>query len=163
MSQLRVNTITNAGGTGSTYAPGHVVQVVNGAYSTQVTTTGGSYTDTGLSASITPKFATSKILIIVDQAGCSKSGTDTSLQLRLVRNGSVLYWFDTSGGWTGSNATTQYGSTGTSYLDSPASASAITYKTEMAAWSPNGGTVRTQTSVGNGFPVSTITLMEIAQ
>ena len=44
---------------------GNVLQVVNGSSSTQVTGTSTAYTSIGLSASITPSIATSKLLIIV--------------------------------------------------------------------------------------------------
>ena len=40
---------------------GQVLQVVNATYSTSTGTSSSSYVDTGLTASITPKFSTSKI------------------------------------------------------------------------------------------------------
>jgi hypothetical protein len=163
MSQLRVNTITDAGGTGSTYAPGHVVQVVNGSYSVGVSTGGGAWVDTGLSAIITPKFASSKILITVQQAGCGKIGADTTINLKLVRNSSDVTYFATAGAWTGTAATNLGFTMGTTHLDSPSTTSPVTYKTQFNAFSPNIGTVHVQHSVGAGWPTSTITLMEIAQ
>ena len=50
------------------HIPGHVIQVVsaNGPNST-VSFTGTTYTDINLSAAITPKFATSKILVMANQ------------------------------------------------------------------------------------------------
>ena len=48
-------------------AGGKVLQVVNATYSTSTTITSSSYTDTGLSASITPSSATSKVLVLVSQ------------------------------------------------------------------------------------------------
>ncbi len=54
---------TNTGTLLSTKSAGTVLQVVNATYSTQLSTTSTSYVDTGLSASITPTSATSKILI----------------------------------------------------------------------------------------------------
>jgi hypothetical protein len=47
---------------------GSVIQTVNGTYSSQVNTSSTTYVDTGLTATITPLFATSKILIMVDHA-----------------------------------------------------------------------------------------------
>jgi hypothetical protein len=142
---------------------GTVIQVVHGNWGTGQSTTSGSYIDTGLSVTITPKFASSKILVLVNQAGCGKSGTDTTLQLRLLRDSTTLYWFESAGGWTATSATNQFGTLSTSHLDSPATTSPVTYKTQMAAFSANGGTVSVQSSVGNGFPRSTITALEIAQ
>ena len=66
MSTLRVNNMTNVGGTGSTYAAGHVVQVVTAAFDSITTTTSTSFVNTNVSAIITPKSASSKILVIVN-------------------------------------------------------------------------------------------------
>ena len=144
----------------SSMPTGSVLQVVNATYSTQTSTASGSYSDTGLTASITPSSTSSKILIIVQQTGCGKTTNDTTLQLKLLRNSTDLYWFERSGGWTGSAASNYIGTCGISYLDSPATTSSVTYKTQMAAFSA-AATVYTQFNVGAGVPASTITLMEI--
>ena len=53
-------------GANGTWAPaGTVVQVVNAALTTYVSTTSSTFTDTGITATITPKFATSKILVLI--------------------------------------------------------------------------------------------------
>jgi hypothetical protein len=142
---------------------GAVLQVVNGSYGVGVSTGGATFVDTGLSATITPKFSSSKILITVQQAGCGKIGADTTIVLKLVRNSTDLVFFSTAGAWTGSTATNLGYTMGTTHLDSPNTTSPITYKTQFNAFSPNIGTVHVQHSVGNGWPTSTITLMEIAQ
>ena len=154
-------TLTATGKLASSSMPtGSVLQVVNATYSTQVSTASGSYSDTGLTASITPSSSSSKILIIVQQVGCGKATNDTTLQLKLLRNSTDLYWFERSGAWTGSGASNYIGTCGISYLDSPATTSSVTYKTQMAAFSA-AATVYTQFNVGAGVPASTITLMEI--
>jgi hypothetical protein len=140
-----------------------IIQVVSGTYSVVTTTTSGTYSDTGLSASITPKFSNSKILVLANQAGCAKYGTDTTLQLQLVRNGSVVIKMDGAAAYTQTTALNEIGTIATSYLDSPGTTLTLTYKTQMAAFSANGGTVATQYNVGTGSPTSTITLLEIAQ
>ena len=141
----------------------NVIQVVSATYSIGTTTTSGTYSDTGLSATITPKFSNSKILVLANQAGCAKYGTDTTLQLQLVRNGSVVIKMDGAAAYTQTSALNEIGTISTSYLDSPGTSLALTYKTQMAAYSANGGTVATQYNVGTGSPTSTITLLEIAQ
>jgi hypothetical protein len=140
---------------------GSVIQTVNGSTSTIASSSSGTFVDTNLTATITPKFATSKILVIVQQTGCGKTSADVTLQLQLVRNSTVLNEFESSGAWTGSGGTNFIGTCGTCYLDSPATTSAITYKTQMCAFSA-GAIVYTQYNVGSGNPTSTITLMEIA-
>ena len=140
---------------------GSVLQVVNGTTSTLASSSSGTFVDTTLTATITPQFATSKILVIVQQTGCGKTSGDVTLQLLLVRNGTGLFEFEASGGWVGAANNNFIGTCGTCYLDSPATTSALTYKTQMCAFSANP-IVYTQYNVGSGNPTSTITLMEIA-
>jgi hypothetical protein len=139
-----------------------IVQVISGTTATQASTGSGTPQDTGLTATITPQFASSKILVIVQQTGCGKSDSDTTLQLSLVRNGSALIEFESVGAWTGAAGINFIGTCGTSYLDSPNTTSAVTYKTQFAAFSASNF-VYVQFNVGSGNPTSTITLMEIRQ
>jgi hypothetical protein len=75
MSQLRVNTITNAGGTGSTYAPGHVVQVLQAIKTNVFTTSSSSYVDIpGLTITITPKSVNSKFLLTANIVATNTTG-----------------------------------------------------------------------------------------
>lgn len=136
---------------------GTVLQVVNGYTSVQVTTSSGSMVDTGLSATITPILATSKILVLVSQNGIFRSPvSDSYASVRLLRNGTALFVFGYPVGYVNA-ALYQHGSVGTEFLDSPATTSAVTYKTQFAA--VNGCVVDAQR---DNSPLSTITLMEIA-
>jgi len=139
---------------------GSVLQVVNASTSTQVSNSTNVFADTGLTATITPKFATSKILVIVDQAGCANSYTNGSLlSLRLLRNSTSLLLFSAYGGFnTGGTLTMDFGSCSTNFLDSPATTSATTYKTQLNSTN-NVGAMYVQYQTCS----STITLMEIAQ
>jgi len=140
---------------------GSILQVVNATYSTQTSSNSSTWVDTGLTATITPSTTSSKILIIVQQNGCGKTANDTTLQLQLLRGATALFEFESTGGWTGSGATNYFGTCGTCYLDSPATSSAVTYKTQQSMFS--SATIGyTQASVGSGSPSSTITLLEIA-
>ncbi len=65
-SELRVDKIIPVDGVPVT-GGGGVVQVVHGTKSGEVTITSTSFQDTGVTATITPKFNTSKILVIIDQ------------------------------------------------------------------------------------------------
>ena len=133
---------------------GSVLQVVNATYGTATTTASGTYTDTGLTATITPKFATSKILVLVNQAGCNAQTNANGVSVQLVRTSTALgtfaayYSYTTGGSICGASI---------SYLDSPATTSATTYKTQQARAS-GAGNVQTQSNDA----LSTITLMEIA-
>lgn len=153
------NASLNSGVPGySTLPTGSVLQVVNVVNSAAAVITTQTYTDTNLSASITPRFATSKILAIVHITGCKKEGGNNYLQAQLTRNGTGLIEFEREGGYDNSTGVNNFGGTGTSYLDSPATTSALTYKVQIRLGSPNGG----QVSISNTSAQSTITLMEIA-
>jgi len=140
---------------------GSVLQVVNGFTSTLISSSTSTFIDTGLTVTITPKFSTSKILVFVHQNGLSKDGGNVGadMKLSLFRNNSVISNLSLYTLYTGATSPL-YGQTlSTSYLDSPATTSATTYKTQFAA-AENTGTVVTQ--VNGGSSTSTITAMEIA-
>ena len=80
------NVLTVAGGVPSWAAPaggGKVLQVINATYGTVVTTASNTYQDTNLSASITPSSASSKVLVLINQNGCQKSGTAALIRMSL--------------------------------------------------------------------------------
>jgi hypothetical protein len=138
---------------------GQVLQVVNATYATQVSNNTNVYADTGLTATITPKFSTSKILVLVDQNGCGKENGNTGsrIELKLLRNSTDIVVIDLVASFTLTDTRNFIGSISCSYLDSPATTSATTYKTQFKN-NVNASGVAVQT-IGS---TSTITLMEIA-
>ena len=139
---------------------GCVLQVVNAAITTYVSTTSSTFTDTGVTATITPKFATSKILVLVDHVGCSKETANGGIKIRLLRGATQILYMENIGGYSGNTNTNFIGSISCNYLDSPATTSATTYKTQYGS-NLNSANV----SIGNyndTAPTCTITLMEIA-
>lgn len=158
MSTLRVNNMTNVGGTGPTYAKGMVIQTVHASYSTEVSTTSSTYIDTGLTATITPKSASSKILVLVNHPQIFKNAGngDASFNIQLFRNSTMLQQFNYLNIWTGSSSQVT-ASTGTQFLDSPATTSAVTYKTMFANYAN-----ATQITMNLRSTPSTITLIEVA-
>lgn len=134
-----------------------VLQVVSTAYTTQQSSSSSTYADTGLTLSITPSATSSKILCLVNQVGCGKDTNNTYLKLRLLRGASEITAFEQYGGYTGTAVTTCFGSCATAYLDSPATTSATTYKTQFAS-NNNNAAVYVQLAGS----ASTITLMEIS-
>jgi len=141
-----------------TAVAGSVVQTVTAVYSTATSSTSTTLIDTGLTASITPQSSSNKILVIVNQAGIYTSVSAMKGDLRLQRNGTDISVFF-SGGYTTSGGETLWGgNAGTSYLDSPATTSSVTYKTQMRRVSGSG-----TFTVQNDSINSSITLMEIKQ
>ena len=74
-SELHVDTIKDSGGTNNVSIPGHVVQMQSTTTTSSITVTATSLTASGLVVSITPKFASSKILITITGGEQSYSGS----------------------------------------------------------------------------------------
>jgi hypothetical protein len=178
MSQLRVNTITNAGGTGPTYAPGHVIQVVTttktDSFSATLGGINGRASVTGLTASITPSSVSSKILVMVMMNVSTQSD---QFGVVLTRNSTDVLVGDAAGNRQRRSAYAQPGGDGYNgevvnihFLDSPASTSTLTYGLDLGnALADLAKVVAVNRTVTDGNftsvprTASTITLMEIAQ
>jgi hypothetical protein len=141
---------------------GSVLQVVQGSFTTQVSTSSSTYSDTGITATITPSSASNKILVFSSVLGCLKQISNTKIGLRLVRNSTTVDTFSTETGRStdyGANAQVDVGTISSVNLDSPATTSATTYKIQFASVA---NTSNIQINNVNGTTVgSTITLMEI--
>jgi hypothetical protein len=139
---------------------GSVIQVVQTTYSTVVTTSGTTFIDTGLTATITPTSSSNKILVIVCQNGLNVSNAGTGIPIKLLRGSTLITYV---GGVYQSyiNDVNSINLPGayTCYLDSPATTSATTYKTQFAR-QDGSGNVQVQT-FGSLGDTSTMTLMEI--
>jgi len=140
---------------------GSVLQVVNATYATAVTSSTDTFVDTGLTASITPTSATSKILVLVSQNGLSKSSANSTncIDINLLRGATNLLIPTAIGAILETNTTLlNSGAASIAYLDSPATTSSVTYKTQFRSRN-NAASVSVQVS---NISHSTITLMEIA-
>lgn len=138
---------------------GKVLQVVYGSTGTQTSTSSSSWSDTTLSATITPTSATSKVLVMVSQNGCSKDTNNTGVMLRLLRGATNILNFSGAVGFTNSTTPTRLDATSSChFLDSPATTSATTYKTQLSSRS-NVAVVQVQ--VTGSDDTSTMILMEI--
>ena len=142
---------------------GTVLQVVTATHSTAVTNSTTTYANTGLTATITPKSSSSKILVLVNHSVCENSAGDAGNGLdmqihRQVGSGSFsnVYQVVKDCGFTNS-AGRMFFSASNVFLDTPSSTSVLTYKT-MFANRVAFSYVEVQTSSNS----SSITLMEIA-
>jgi len=156
---LNSSSISGLAAVGGLSSPqtGSVLQVVQGTTTTQVSTTGITLVDTGLSVSITPLFSTSKILVMVDQSSVGKANADERVKIVLLRNSSQIATLTELAAYNASSQNNDIGSVTISYLDSPATTSAITYKTQFSTINGNGSAI-----VQWNPSTSTITAMEIA-
>jgi len=152
--------ITFPNGSNPQAAPSKVLQVVNSTYSTATSTTSTSFVTTGLSASITPLFSTSKILVLIND--CMQiGGTSDNGGGLLISRGGTNIWNSSNTGlyiYTASGSTS-YNSQMVNiiYLDSPATTSSTTYTFQMQARASD-----TVVAQYGSTPASMI-LMEIAQ
>jgi len=151
---------------------GTIVQVVHASTTTETSTTSSTYTDTALSASITPTSSSNKIMVhVVANMGWSNGGSGNSWAggVRLLRDSTVI---DTPNDDNGpiSFYTGIFGVSGLSTgisrgqqpflaFDSPATTSSVTYKAQIA--SRGGAQIQLCVPGNNLNGTSHIFLMEV--
>ena len=153
---------------------GSILQVLQTVKTDTFSTTSTlTYVDvTGISVSITPTSATSKILVMVTLSGSGNSGA-AGMLLRLVRNSTPIYLGDSAGSRiqaTTSNITSDNNvaqAIAFTFLDLPATTSATTYKVQICSSFGSNPVVinRSITDVDasdRARTASSITVMEIA-
>ena len=109
---------------------GSVLQIVSDIYTggNDYSTTSNSYVDTQLAVSITPKFANSKILIQMVMNTQSPSGSRG--ESKIMRGSTLLSGYS----WIGPNDNHEnWGVNAGTWIDSPNTTSAITYKVQSKA------------------------------
>ncbi len=137
---------------------GKVLQVVMASTNTQTTNSTTTPADTTLTATITPSSATSKVLVLVSQNGVLGTTASNGVQLRLMRGATNILNFSGSLGYSQASSTRNDTAASCSYLDSPATTSATTYKTQFSQRTGDATAVQVQV-VTEAY--STITLLEI--
>ena len=182
MSTLFVNNLNTASGStitvptgkqlivtdeGGVRVPGNVLQTVFAEHESAVNVNSAGYINSGLTATITPKSTSSKILINVSMSVSVRglAGHDAGLGFRILRGGSAI--------WTSTTSYRNYiyvGTTSSSSdfrgtdtiirLDSPSSTSALTYSIQGVGYNAGSNSNIFMQTDGNH---SSIILMEIAQ
>ena len=131
---------------------GVVLQVVSTSATGQAATSSSTYVTTGFNAVITPKFSTSKILVIINGNGYQDT-QNKNASAAIFRGATNIfqqtYTFSQSGG-------ASQGTVNCVYLDSPATTSATTY---TLYFKTTGGNTYLS---GDSFSSTSVTLMEIA-
>ena len=159
----------------STITGGKILQVVQVTHTAEVSTTGITYVDTGLSASITPSSNSSKILVMVTQRFFIQRSTDQARGgFRLLRGSSVIMQGPNTqngqepggeGQSTNLGGSTQVaGAFNCTFLDSPSTTSSTTYKTQFANNQSSASPTIFVNSLNNNSGedgVSTMTLFEV--
>ena len=182
-SQLRVDKILPVDGA-PTGGGGGIIQVVSTAktdiFSTTNGVSGSGYDPvTGLAATITPKFSTSKILVML-QVSVGRSGNHRAYMRlgRTIAGGSLdntIFIGDANGSNSRNTGSLYITSTGmapisSNFLDSPATTNAVTYQPAVCGNGADSGVTiyvnRQGNSTGSGtsddVQTSSIVLMEIS-
>ena len=168
----RVLTLPDVNGTvATTTTAGKILQVVQSTKTNTQSIQSQSFTDvTGLSATITPSSASSKILVTFNiSIGCNNYG-----MINLLRGSTNIFRGDADGNRiqctiaVATLAVYECKSYGTSYLDSPNTTSATTYKIQAATPYDPGYFIKVNmahTDANANYlprPTSQITLLEVA-
>ena len=167
-SQLRVDHIVPVDGA-PTGGGGGIIQIVHASTQTgqsQSFSAGSTFVDTGLSASITPKFSTSKILVTGYLSFYIDSSANGSKEWNFaVCDGSdnILDSTDASSQGYRVNELYSYGGKHQiNFLHSPSTTSAFTYKMRMNAYSSNNTASLVCQRNGSANNISRLTLMEVS-
>ena len=186
-SELRVDKIIPTDGA-PTGGGGGIIQVVSAYKGDSFSTSSESFVDiTGLSATITPKFSTSKILVqcCMGAAGVRQSNLDHGNGIRTVRSiggGSFSINNKLNGLVEGSRLAITYKGLGWSYnadhmpgglgfvgLDDPATSSAVVYKVQVMCQSSSYAFSlnRSPANINDGYiyhstSMSSLILMEVS-
>jgi hypothetical protein len=110
-----------------------VLQVVAATTSTITQNNTSTFADTTLTATITPQATTSKILVMVSQNGVYKTvgNSQTGVEIQLLRGATVISSLCKNAAYNNTDSRNDVGSVSTYVLDSPATLSATTYKTQF--------------------------------
>jgi hypothetical protein len=163
---------------GAVSRSGGILQVVSTTKTDTFTTTSSSYVDvTGLSATITPRSTSSKILVVSSVSlGVMTSTTGEGGGARLVRDSTPLAIGDVVGSRYQASASNGIATVGqfdnllinhsVTFLDSPSTTSTVTYKIQVVNPSADTTTVNRTGVDGNTAntprTASSITLIEVA-
>jgi hypothetical protein len=137
-----------------------IVQVISASTTTSTAIASTSYTDSGLSATITPTSATSKILVLTSQVvQFDRSSNQSNHGIRLLRGATSIGEFGDAGALYslgmivgGSTSVNMRTILSINYMDSPSTTSATTYKIQGACnTTANGDTLtfQNQNLIGN--------------
>lgn len=168
VSNIQDGVITSADFAATGALPtGSVLQVVRGTYSVSTAISTDAYADTGLTATITPKSASSRILALGNIKGLLQvvGALDVGLGFKILRGSTEIYgsnteyeyyiYKDTSGtqNWRGSM---NFNGEDSSHN----STTALTYKVQVGAYQANNS--NSQVYIHQSGNDSTLILMEIA-
>ena len=142
---------------------GSVIQVVNATFDTKTDfTNNGSFSNSHITANITPSSTSNKVLVTINTVVSVDSTTSTFRFLKIGRNGTGVSHVKTTRFSYQESAGNDVQDLTIQHLDSPSSTSSVTYSL-MADAQNVGMAVGGRMTNTSANQISTITLMEIAQ
>ena len=130
---------------------GRILQVQQATFGTQSSTSSTTYSDTGLTVTITPTASTSTILVLFFLPIAKQANVNSKLNWKLLRASTTLS--NTQVNYLRNDTASLFqSSVSYSYYDSPATTSATTYKVQYAT-----------NSAGNGVEICTDNSQAIIQ
>lgn len=173
-SIIKVDTLQKANGATPTAADlginttGNTLQTIYSEYATYGSSTSTSFFAMPLSATITPKFSNSKILVTVSLNGIYISGTGRVVTQELYKridggSASSVHRFNSTAGYVSTGDEPSYGTYTNSYnyMETAGSTSSLLYQIYLQQNS-SGTVFWNNYNVLNGDTKSTIVLQEIA-
>lgn len=151
---------------------GTIVQVVHASTETEVVVSTETFTDIGLSASITPSSSSNKVLVQINPvARWDRSAANAGGGYRILRDSTIVHSPQQGSGsgpleerfqFNGATGSLFWTRTSLMILDSPASTSSLTYKVQGANHdNASNGDVTFQQNSTTYNSKSYITLMEV--
>jgi hypothetical protein len=164
------NVLTVTGGV-PTWSPpaggGKLLQLVTANLTTATTIASTSMTDTGLTATITPTLATSKIWVVITcPFWMVRSDSVMGVGFNLLRGATLIREQDASGqtfwhNYSGVTSAQTVSNFALNYLDSPATTSATTYKVQARVWATSSSGSVSVPHANTPVTAAVITLLEI--
>jgi hypothetical protein len=159
-STLTVDNIVGATSSNTIHIPNSVVQIVQTTNNQNQVISSTSFTATYMQADITPKFATSKILILVN-GGADTNTAGRGMRTTIYRNGTTNL-ATLSSGQQGFDYNISHGArlqvtSFMQFLDSPATTSSVNYKVYAQS------TASANVEYPGTYQTKVMTLLEIAQ
>ncbi len=133
-----------------------IVQIVTGTTSTAVTNATTTYTDSGLTATITPTSTSNRILVLFQHGSTAKNATaSVNMQVNFLRGATSIGYIETM--YIGSGVDAQLAGPSLIVYDNPATTSATTYKSQIKLAGAGGNCTMQSTST-----TSNLILIEVA-
>jgi hypothetical protein len=146
-----------------------IVQVVSSSTTQSTTNTTSTLADvSGMTATITPKSASNKILVMMStQYELFRSAIETAAYMVVQRNGTTIISQSANSlaleaGVSSGSRIYFDGMYSIQYLDSPNTTSAVTYKLQFACTSTGSNGRITVNNQGNNTQTSMVVLLEVA-